>query len=51
MEKGLQEQQKDSSLFISKEDINHVIKIIKPLTDSGVLIVVVTEIVENEIKK
>ena len=37
--------------FISNEDLNNVIKIIKPLEDSGVLIDGVTETVKHDIKK
>ena len=39
------------TLFISNEDMNDVIKIIKSLEDSGVLIDGVTETVKREIKK
>ena len=38
-------------LFISNEDMNDIIKIIKSLEDSGVLIDGVTETVKHEIKK
>ena len=38
-------------LFISNEDMNDIIKIIKSLGDSGVLIDGVTETVKHEIKK
>ena len=37
-------------LFTSTEDMNHVIKIIKPLEDLGVLIDGVTETVKDKIK-
>ena len=37
-------------LFISNEDMNDIIKIIKWLEDSGVLIAIVTETVKHEIK-
>ena len=39
------------SLFISNEDMNDIIKIIKSLEDSGVLIDGVTETVKYEVKK
>ena len=39
------------TLFISNEDINDIIKIVKSLEDSGVLIDGVTETVKHEIKK
>ena len=39
------------ALFISNEDMNDIIKIIKSLKDSGVLINGVTETVKHEIKK
>ena len=42
---------KGFTLFISNEDINDIIKIIKSLEDSGVLIDAVTETVKHEIKK
>ena len=42
---------KGFTLFISNEDLNDVIKIIKSLEDSGVLIDGVTETVKREIKK
>ena len=44
-------QEKRFTLFISKEDMNDIIKIIKSLKDSGVLIDGVTETVKHEIKK
>ena len=39
------------TLFISNEDINDIIRIIKPLEDSGVLIDCVTETVKHQVKK
>ena len=42
---------KKFTLFISNEDMNDIVKIIKPLEDSGVLIDGVTETVKKEIKK
>ena len=42
---------KGFTLFISNEDMNDLIKIIKSLQDSGVLIDGVTEAVKHEIKK
>ena len=39
------------TLFISSEDMNDIIKIIKPLEDSDVLIDAVTETVKQEIRK
>ena len=42
---------KGFTLFISKEYINDIIKIVKSLEDSGVLIDGVTETVKHEIKK
>ena len=39
------------TLFISNEDLNDIIKIIKSVEDSGVLIDGVTETVKHEIKK
>ena len=39
------------TLFISNEDVNDIIKIIKSLKDLGVLIESVTETVKHEIKK
>ena len=39
------------TLFISNEDLNDIIKIIKSLEDSGVLIDRVTETVKHERKK
>ena len=40
-----------SILFISNEDMNDIIKIIKSLQDSGALIDGVTETVKHEIKR
>ena len=40
---------KGFTLFISNEDINDIIKFIKSLEDSGVLINGVTEIVKHEL--
>ena len=51
MEKELSEKEKRFTLFISNEDLNDIIKIIKSLEDSGVLIDRVTETVKHEIKK
>ena len=42
---------KGFTLFISNEDMNDIIKIIKSLEDSGVLIDGITEKVKHEIKK
>ena len=42
---------KGFTLFILNEDMNYIIKIIKSLQDSGVLIDVVTEAVKYEIKR
>ena len=42
---------KGFTLFISNEDINDIIEIIKSLEDSGVVIDEVTEIVKHELKK
>ena len=39
------------TLFISNEDINDIIRIIKSLIDSGVLIDCVTERVKHQVKK
>ena len=39
------------ALFISNEDMNDIIKIIKSLEDLGVLIDLVTETVKHEIRK
>ena len=43
--------EKDFTLLISNEDVNEIIKIIKSLEDSTVLIDGLTESVKNEIKK
>ena len=42
---------KGFTLFISNEDMNDIIEIIKSLEDSGVVIYEVTEIVKHELKK
>ena len=42
---------KGFTLFISNEDMNYIIKIIRSLADSGVLIDGVSETVKHEIKK
>ena len=42
---------KEFNLFISNEDMNDIIKIIKSLEDSNVLIDGITETVKHEIKK
>ena len=42
---------KEFTLFISNEDVGHIIKIIKSLKVSNVLIDGITEIVKNEIEK
>ena len=49
--KGAVRAGKGFTLFISNEDMNDIIKIIKSLKDSGLLIDGVTETVKNEIKK
>ena len=49
--KGAVRAGKGFTLFISNEDMNDLIKIIKSLQDSGVLIDGVTEAVKHEIKK
>ena len=51
MEKDLPEKEKYLLLFISKDDMNDILKIIKSLEDSDVLIDWVTETVKDEIKK
>ena len=43
--------EKEFTLLISNEDVNEIIKIIKSLEDSTVLIDGLTESVKNEIKK
>ena len=50
-EKGVVRAGKGFTLFISNEDINDIIKTIKSLEDSGVLIDGVTETVKHEMKK
>ena len=42
---------KEFTLFISNKDMNDIIKIIKSLEDSGVLIDGITETVKGKIKK
>ena len=42
---------KGFTLFISNEDMNDIIKIIKSLENSGILIDGVTDTVKDEIKK
>ena len=42
---------KGFTLFISNEDVNDIIKIIKSLEDSGILIDGFTETVKHEIRK
>ena len=49
--KGAVRAEKGFTLFISNEGVNHIIKIIKTLKDSGVLIDGITETVKHEIKK
>ena len=49
--KGAARAEKGFTLFISNEDTNDIIKILKSLEDSGVLIDGVTETVKDEIKK
>ena len=49
--KGAVRAGKEFTLFISNEDTNDIIKIIKSLEDSGVLLDRVTETVKHEIKK
>ena len=46
----MSEQEKVLSSFILSEDMNDIIKIIKSLNDSGVLIDEVIETVKHEIK-
>ena len=50
-EEGAVRAGKGFNLFISNEDMNDIIKIIKSLEDSGVLIDGVTETVKCEMKK
>ena len=40
-----------TTLIISNDEINDIIKIIKSLEDSGLLLKRVTEIVQNEVKE
>ena len=49
--KGAVRTGKGFTLFISNEDMNDIIKIIKSLEDSGVLIDGVTETVKHKIKQ
>ena len=49
--KGVVREEQMLTLFISNEDMNDIIKIIKPLEDLGVLIDGVTETAEHKIKK
>ena len=49
--KGAVRARKGLTLFISNEDMNGVIKVIKLLGDSGVLIDGITETVKHEIRK
>ena len=49
--KGAARAGKGFNLFISNEDMSNVIKIIKPLEDSNVLIDSITETVKHKIKK
>ena len=49
--KGVVRAGKEFTLFISNEDMNHVIRIGKSLEDSGVLIDGGTETVQHEIEK
>ena len=49
--KGAVRAEKGFTLFISNEDMNDIIKIIKSLEDPSVLIHGVTETVRDEIKK
>ena len=49
--KGAARAGKGLTLFISNEDMNNVIEIIKPLEDSNVLIDSITETVKHKIKK
>ena len=41
----------NTTLIISKDEINDIIKIIKSLEDSGLLLKGVTETVQNEVKE
>ena len=49
--KGPVKAEKGFTLFISNEDMNYIIKIIKSLVDLGLLIDGVTETVKHELKK
>ena len=49
--KGAVRSRKGFALFISNEDMNYIIKIIKLLEDSNVLIDGITETIKHEIKK
>ena len=49
--KGAVRAERGFNLFISDEDINDIIRIIKSLEDSGVLIDCVTETVKHQVKK
>ena len=40
-----------TTLIISNDEIEDIIKIVKPLEDSGLLLKGVTETVQNEVKK
>ena len=40
-----------ATLIFSNEDLNHIMKIIESLQDSGLLIKRVTETVENEVQE
>ena len=40
-----------TTLIISNDEINHIFKIVKSLEDSGLLLEVVTETVQNEVKE
>ena len=41
----------NTTLIISNNDMEHLIKIVKPLEDSGLLLKGVTETVQNDVKK
>ena len=49
--KGVVKAGKGFTLFISNEDMDDIIKIVKSLEDSGILIDGVTEAVKHELKK
>ena len=51
MQRELSEQEKDLLYFLSNENMNDIIKIIKSLEDSGVLVDGVSETGKHEIKK